>query len=115
MNLLIVNDAVVEVQTMQDNIPWPTYGIERVYTAFCVEDARDTIRQKPVDVLLCDIEMPGENGIALIRWIRTHNTNMGTEFLKRKPESAHFILTRAPDGSDPNRDLRSDKGEFFVA
>lgn len=70
MNLLIVNDAVVEVQTMQDNIPWPTYGIERVYTAFCVEDARDTIRQKPVDVLLCDIEMPGENGIALIRWIR---------------------------------------------
>ncbi len=45
MNLLIVNDAVVEVQTMQDNIPWPTYGIERVYTAFCVEDARDTIRK----------------------------------------------------------------------
>lgn len=70
MNLLIVNDAVVEVQTMQENISWISYGIDHVYTASCTEEGRAVITLHSIDILLCDIEMPGEDGIALIRWIR---------------------------------------------
>lgn len=69
MTLLIVNDAVLEATTMQKDIQWEQYGINEVYTAFCVDDARKIITSQKIDILLCDIEMPGENGLALIRWI----------------------------------------------
>lgn len=70
MILLIVNDIVMEAQTMASDIDWPKYGIDRVYTAFNTKDARKLIEENPVDILLCDIEMPNENGLSLIRWIQ---------------------------------------------
>ena len=70
MKLLIVNDAELETMSMKNNVDWKKYGIDQVFTAFCVEDGRQEITNHSIDVLLCDIEMPGENGLALIRWIR---------------------------------------------
>lgn len=70
MTLLIVNDAVLEAQTMQEEISWEIYGIDKVYTAFSASKGQNVITSHPVDILLCDIEMPGENGLSLIRWIR---------------------------------------------
>lgn len=70
MNLLIVNDAVLAAESMKEEIPWSNYGISHCYTAYNVPDAQEIIRSLPIDVLLCDIEMPGQNGLELIRWIR---------------------------------------------
>ena len=70
MKLLIVNDAELETMSMKNNVDWKKYGIDQVFTAFCVEEGRQEITSHSIDVLLCDIEMPGENGLALIRWIR---------------------------------------------
>lgn len=70
MNLLMVNDAVTTVEAMKADIPWEHYGIAKVYTAYNVAEGRAVIQRHPIDILLCDIEMPGENGIALIRWTR---------------------------------------------
>lgn len=70
MNLLMVNDAVLELHTMEKTIGWEKYGIEKVYIADNAAAARLIIKDSPIDILLCDIEMPMENGISLIRWIR---------------------------------------------
>ncbi len=70
MKLLIVNDAVVEDQTMKPIISWDKYGIDEVFLAFNAQEGRDILLKQTIDILLCDIEMPGENGISLIRWIR---------------------------------------------
>lgn len=70
MTLLIVNDIAIEAKTMASDIPWDTCGIHQVYTAFGAACARDIIQKHPVDILLCDIEMPDENGLSLIRWIQ---------------------------------------------
>ena len=70
MNLLIVNDIVMEANTMASEIPWERSGIDRVHTAYSANQAREIIRENPVDILLCDIEMPDENGLSLIRWIK---------------------------------------------
>lgn len=67
MKLLIVNDAELETMSMKNNVDWKKYGIDQVFTAFCVEEGRQEITSHSIDVLLCDIEMPGENGLALIR------------------------------------------------
>lgn len=73
MNLLMVNDAVAAVQAMKDEIPWEQYGIQKIYTAYNVAEGQAVIQATAIDILLCDIEMPGEYGIALIRWIRENH------------------------------------------
>lgn len=70
MKLLIVNDAIVEAQTMKTMIPWSQYGIDEVFLAFNAQEGREILLKQTIDILLCDIEMPGESGISLIRWIR---------------------------------------------
>lgn len=70
MKLLMVNDAVLELHTMETTIAWEKYGIDQVYTADNAAAARTIIAEHTIDILLCDIEMPMENGISLIRWIR---------------------------------------------
>lgn len=70
MTLLIVNDIAIEAQTMASDIPWENYGIDQVFTAYHADYARAQIKEHPIDVLLCDIEMPDENGLSLIRWLK---------------------------------------------
>lgn len=72
MNLLIVNDEKYTAETMRDMIFWEQYGIDMVYTAFSAEEGRRLLREQNIHIMLCDIEMPGENGISLIRWTREH-------------------------------------------
>lgn len=73
MNLLMVNDTVLELHTMEVTIEWEKYGIDKVFTADNAAAARTIITDNHIDILLCDIEMPMENGISLIRWIRSED------------------------------------------
>lgn len=60
---MIVNDEQLTAETMKKDMDWASYGISEVYTAYDTEAARACIAEHPVDILLCDIEMPGENGL----------------------------------------------------
>lgn len=81
MNLLMVNDEVMTVETMKTDIPWKQYGIDKVYTAYDADSAKICLRQNLVDLLLCDIEMPGENGIAILRWVQEQKMDVEYIFL----------------------------------
>lgn len=81
MNLLMVNDEVMTVETMKRDIPWKQYGINEVFTAYDADSAKTCLRQNLVDLLLCDIEMPGENGIAILRWVREKKMDVECIFL----------------------------------
>lgn len=81
MTLLIVNDEILTVKILKDDINWCNYGIDDVYTACSAKDAKKLIEDKSIDIILCDIEMPGENGISLLRWIREHNFSIECIFL----------------------------------
>ncbi len=81
MKLLLVNDAIITVETMKMDIPWEQYGIDEVFTAYCAEEAKTCIQKNPIDLMLCDIEMPGENGIAVLRWVRENNKEIECIFL----------------------------------
>lgn len=70
MNLLMINDAELELNSMAKEIPWQRYGISAVFTANSADRARQILLRETVDLVLCDIEMPGEDGLSLIRWIR---------------------------------------------
>lgn len=70
MNLLIVNDERLTADLMKDDIDWKSYGIDQADAVYSAASARNKIRERQVDILLCDIEMPEENGISLLRWCR---------------------------------------------
>lgn len=70
MNLLILNDEVITAETMKEEIDWKQYGIDQVWLAFNVEQAKKVLTEENVDIALCDIEMPGENGIAFLKWMK---------------------------------------------
>lgn len=56
--------------------------IEGVFYASSSEEAKIIFSQKQIDILISDIEMPGENGIALLTWVKEHY-----------PDTQYIILT----------------------
>lgn len=76
MNLLIVNDEEQVTKAVKDSIDWAKYGISKVFVSFNAEDAWDIIMEEDVDVLLCDIEMPGASGLELCSNIRSEGLDM---------------------------------------
>lgn len=81
MNLLIVNDEILTADTMREGMDWKSYGIDKVFTAYDAAQGKLCIEEHVVDIMLCDIEMPGENGIQLLRWVRENKKEVECIFL----------------------------------
>lgn len=86
MNLLLVDDEVTMTQIMKESIDWKHLGIQKVFSAYNADEAKDILESSAVDILLCDIEMPGESGLDLIKWMQDVY-----------PEIICIILTGYPD------------------
>lgn len=69
MNLLIVDDQMMVVQGLLKSVDWTQYGIDKAYGAMSVAGALDIFDTTQIDILLCDIEMPIENGLSLVNWV----------------------------------------------
>lgn len=81
MKLLIVNDEILVAEIMKTEIAWEKYGIEEVFVAPDSKTGKAYITQQSVDIMLCDIEMPEENGIELLRWVRAEKKEIECIFL----------------------------------
>ena len=82
MNLLIVDDEVVAIKGMMDGVRWKECGIDgTIWTAYSAEQAFRIIQAQKVDILLCDIEMPGDDGLTLLRSVRKINQELPCIFL----------------------------------
>ena len=86
MNLLLVDDEVAMVQIMKEAVDWKKQGIKELYTAHNADEAKDILESTKIDILVCDIEMPGESGLELIKWMEDIY-----------PEIISIILTGYPD------------------
>ena len=70
MNILIVDDDAYVLEVLMQKMDWENIGIENVYTAYNVKRAKRIIEDIPIHIVVCDIEMPKENGFTLLSWIR---------------------------------------------
>lgn len=52
-----------------------------MYTAFNIAHAQELLKQHPIHILLCDIEMPQGSGLELLAWIREEQYSVQTIFL----------------------------------
>ena len=81
MKLLIVDDQLATLQGLVENIDWAAQGFLQVDTAANAMEARLSIRRQTPDVMLCDVEMPVENGMELCRWLREEGLETKIIFL----------------------------------
>ena len=75
MTLLIVDDEPWAVQGIMDGVNWDMLGMERVLTAGSYTEAVSVLKNTYIDILLSDIEMPGESGLKLIEYVNEHSPN----------------------------------------
>ncbi|MEC0171481.1 response regulator transcription factor [Paenibacillus graminis] len=73
MRLLIVDDEQFAVEGILYCCDWKEFGVEEVLTANRADRARDIVNDKKIDLLICDIEMPDEDGLSLVGWVREHS------------------------------------------
>ena len=82
MNLLIVDDEIVAVKGMMEGIDWKECGVDgSIWTAYNAERAIRVLNTQQVDLMLCDIEMPGASGLDLLRAVRKADGDMACIFL----------------------------------
>lgn len=71
MNILLVDDEQDILDGMILGIDFEALGIGTVFTASSSSEAKSMILSNHIDILVADIEMPGESGIELLEWIRS--------------------------------------------
>ena len=89
MKLLIVDDQDYVLQGLRQGIDWAAQGFSEVFTALNALEAREILTAHSVDVMLCDIEMPFENGLSLIRWLRSQDMHTRCILLTAHPDFAY--------------------------
>lgn len=81
MKVLIVDDQLSIISGLISGIDWDALGITGIETSCSAEKAKAVLLSEPVDILLCDIEMPLENGLSLLRWVRKRGMELECIFL----------------------------------
>ncbi len=88
LRILVVDDMAISRQLMVQMLE--QIGIGSVSTASDGGQALSALRDNPADLVICDLNMPGMDGLALLRRLRAD----------RRFCRIGFILTSGEDGSE---------------
>ncbi|NOU93102.1 response regulator [Paenibacillus sp. LMG 31456] len=80
-HLLIVDDEMHAVKTIESCIAWEQLSISHIHVAYNIRQAKKMYEQFPIDLMICDIEMPQGSGIDLLTWVRDYYPNSESVFL----------------------------------
>ncbi len=81
MTLLIVDDEIFAIQGILQDINKEKTGIDMILTANSYAQAINIFINQPVDILLCDIEMPFGSGLDLVEWVKKNHPKTECIFL----------------------------------
>lgn len=90
LKLLIVDDQKTVVDGLLNMVDWKSVDIDLALGANSAAEARRILSEHRIDVMLCDIEMPVENGLSLVGWMRERGMETKCIFL-----TAHAEFTYA--------------------
>ena len=80
MNILLVDDNRYVLEGIRDGINFRELGISNVFMITSAQEAKEIIQKVKIDIVLSDIEMPGENGLTLLEWINSYDESIVTMF-----------------------------------
>lgn len=80
MNILLVDDNINVLESLQSGIDYKALGIDKVYAVLNSRLAKDILLKVPIQIMLTDIEMPRESGIELLQWVNEKGLKVLTMF-----------------------------------
>ncbi|GIP26820.1 hypothetical protein J23TS9_19500 [Paenibacillus sp. J23TS9] len=90
---LIVDDEIYAVMGIKSGVNWQDLQVSEVYEAYNMRDALQIFERTPIDIMVCDIEMPKGTGIELLE--RVNEISPGTETIFLTAHSAFDFMKRA--------------------
>ena len=81
MNILLTDDDNLILQEVKSILGRMVPEIKKIYIATCIADAQKVLETVSVQIMLCDIEMPGGTGIDLLAWVREKELRVQCIFL----------------------------------
>lgn len=81
MVVLVVDDQTYVVSGIVSGVQWDRLNVSRVLKAYNALEAREIMKNQVVDILLCDIEMPAEDGLSLFKWVKSSGIGAECIFL----------------------------------
>ena len=66
---MIVDDEPIAVEALKSGVDWASMQVTTVLSAHNTIDAQKLLSRQEVDIVLCDIEMPGASGLELVKFI----------------------------------------------
>ncbi|MBW5445749.1 response regulator [Cohnella sp. CFH 77786] len=81
LTMLVVDDEIYALKGITQGIDWSDLPIGSILEAENADQAKAKLREAKVDLVISDIEMPGVNGIELLRHIREVSPDSLTIFL----------------------------------
>ena len=81
MNVLLVDDQERILIATKKLVNWDRLGVQEVFIADSAAVARKILEANKVDIMLTDIEMPGDDGISLQKWQAVHYPQVCCIFL----------------------------------
>ncbi|MDO4275031.1 MAG: response regulator [Eubacteriales bacterium] len=81
MNVLLVDDQEKILEATRKLVNWNKLRVDSVFTANSAAAARKVLADEEIDIMLADIEMPGENGIELQKWVAEEYPSVACIFL----------------------------------
>lgn len=79
-SVLIVDDEQRCIRAIRENILWNKLSVGQVLEAGSSQSAKKVLTEHSVDILICDIEMPGESGLELVSWMQVQGMEIPTIF-----------------------------------
>jgi len=101
-SLMIVDDSATMRKIIMRTVRMSGINFSRTEEAGNGKEALDKLNNGPVDIMLCDINMPEMNGIELVKKVRELNNCAGTKIIMVSTESAqetiNDIMTSGANG-----------------
>lgn len=72
-NVLLVDDERFILEGLRRLIAWEELGLEVTGHASSGLEAAEKLATEPYDILITDIKMPDQDGLALLRWVRSRH------------------------------------------
>lgn len=79
--LLIVDDELYAVNGIKSGVMWELLAFTEIYEAYNVDMAKKIMADCDIDIVVCDIEMPGGSGLDLLGWMKENGVNAELIFL----------------------------------
>lgn len=81
INLMIVDDEPMVVNIVRSQFDWKAMEIDNVYTANSFQQACAICETYQIHMMICDIELLQESGLALLEWLQGKGMDVVSIFL----------------------------------